>query len=191
MFCSKELCEFQKVAEQCYTDGLLWKEKTKKSIEDDVKKVYLLCPCGPNGTCLNIGLSFPIIQDRHGWSKVNESVMKRKLLLDDITIRKSHPSNYMGKVVYFQDEACGFFLTNNQNVILRYIHTGRTTFDSPDVFALFSKNEPECYIYTDVDQSFVEKETGLNATEWSDLSIVNVIDHDENKKLFKLCSKQE
>jgi hypothetical protein len=35
------------------------------------------------------------------------------------------------------------------------------------VFALFLKNEP-CYIYTDVDQSFVEEATGLNAKEWSD-----------------------
>jgi hypothetical protein len=111
--------------------------------------------------------------------------------LDDIALRKSHPFNYMGKVVYVQDDPCGLFLTNSQCVILRYIHTGRTTFDTPDVFALFLKNEPECYIYTDADQIFVEKVTKLNTKEWSDLSIVDVIDHDNTKKLFKLSSKQE
>jgi hypothetical protein len=185
MFCNVDFGEFQKLVEQCNKEGIMLQEQTKKHIEEDIKKLSSTCPCGEDGICLNIKLAVPIIESRYGLSSVNNSVIEIKSLLDDVKTR--HPSRYEGKVVYFQGEACGFFLVNTQNVILRFLKIGN--FDSIDMFALFLDNESECYIYTHVDRIIVEKASGLLAKEQCDLSVINVMDHSNNKKLFQLSRK--
>ncbi len=169
---------------QCYEDKIRLQEETNKLIGQDIQILSQSCPCGPNGTCLNIGWTIPIIENKHNLSNVNNLVTKMKLLLDDIKMRELRKSYYIGDIFYFQGEACGFFLINSQNVILRFVGIGEYSYT--DMFCEFLKHHHECYIYTDVNHDVVKKAFGLNVKEWSDLSILNVIDHCPNKKLYRL-----
>jgi len=186
---SMNFLEFQSIAEQHYKDGILLQDETKKKIEDDIRGANSSCPCGENNTCANIGSAIPIILNKYGFTKINDSISKRKLLIDDIKCREEQKSNYSGRIIYYDNKPCTFFLMSG-NVILRFITTGEKCtedYSVSDMFALLLKNEEnECYIYTDVSQDVLENHLKLKVTELGDLTILNVDDHRDDKKLFNL-----
>lgn len=178
-----DFSELQSIAQQSYNHGIELRNKTNKSIEDDIRAVNESCPCEDNGICSNIQLAIPFIQGRYALSDISNSISKRKLLIDDITSHENTGCD--GRVIFFNNKPCAFFLMSG-NVILRFIATGESSnYPISDMFALLLKHG-EYYIYTDATRSFIEAYSGSHVTEITDLSLVPITDRCESKKLFQL-----
>lgn len=171
--------KFKSIARHTYESELLLRDKIQKLIDADIQAVHISCPCGENGTCANVHYTIPIIQNKYGLEQMNNSVTKRKLLVDDIA-RVSETCT--GKVVYFKDEPVGFFLLTD-NVILRVIIIKELRYLS-EVFAVLK--DKEYYIYTTTEQSILENVSGLLATPIIELDKVPITERCADKKLFRL-----
>jgi hypothetical protein len=113
-------------------------------------------------------LAIPLIQNRHGLARIQNTVSNRQLL-------------YTGNVVYDKDKPCALFLMAD-TVIMRMITTGESTHPATDMFDFLG----ECYIYTATPQNVVQASSGLVATEIADVDRVPLNDRCADKKLFLL-----